>query len=229
MLILPDGSTVGTIGGGCAERGVISEALEALSVGGPRTLSMVLEEESRGGVGMRCGGELEVFIDVFKSPAKLVVFGGGHVGKEIAKLGGELGFEVTVVDPAIGAPDFHPSVKFIQEPFEEGAKHAEITPETYVVISTQHKDDERALRAVIDSPAKYIGMLGSRSRVKGTFEKLAEEGVPREKLERVYAPIGLDIGAQTPKEIAVSVLAEIIKIARKPSATGKSLRELTKP
>jgi xanthine dehydrogenase accessory factor len=225
MLILEDGSTFGTIGGGCIERGVVTEAREALKTSKPRTISLVLEEEERGGVGMKCGGSVEVFIDVVRGTQELLVVGGGHVGVQVAKLGGALGFSVTVVDP-FPKEGLLQNVRLVREPVHEGMKKVEITPNTYVVIATEHKADEAALRAAINSPAKYVGMVASKERVKSVFERLMAEGVSREMLERVRAPIGLDIGAQTPEEIAISIMAEIIKVQRNPEATGRSLSEL---
>jgi xanthine dehydrogenase accessory factor len=225
MLIMGDGSTFGTIGGGCIERGVVSEALDALKVRKPRSVSLALEEEERGGIGMRCGGRVEVFIDVMGVASNLLVVGGGHVGAQVARLGKRLGFSVTVVDP-FAKENLPQGVRLVREPIHEGVPKIEITPETYIVITTEHKADEVALKAVIESPARYIGMIGSRNRVELVFKNLIDEGIPGEKLERVHAPIGLDIGAQTPEEIAVSIMAEIIKTRRNPQATGKSLSEL---
>lgn len=226
MLVTKEGATVGTIGGGCGERGIISEALEALKAGGSRLVELALEEEERGGVGMNCGGTVEVYIDVMNPVPKLLIIGGGHVGAHVAKMGEMLGFSVTVVDPVASEEGFPESIELIKSPIQEAVPKIHIAPNTYIVIATQHKHDEEALKGVVGSEARYIGLVGSKGRVKSIFQTLADEGVPREKLERVHAPIGLDIGAQSPGEIATSIIAEIVKVRNKPGATGKSLSKL---
>jgi xanthine dehydrogenase accessory factor len=226
MIIMEDGNTFGTIGGGCAESGVVSEALETIRVGEPRLVEITLEEEERGGVGMLCGGSIRVYIEAVHPMPRLLMIGGGHLGVQIAKLGKTLGFSVTVLDPVIEKEDFPEDVEFVRAPVEEGISKVDINPNTFVVIATRHKYDEEALKAVVNSNAAYIGMVGSKTRVKLIFQKLTEEGIPMKKLKRVHAPIGLDIGAQTPEEIAVSVMAEIIRFQRDQQATGQSLSKL---
>lgn len=224
MIVLKDGSTFGTIGGDCVESGTVAEALEAIKEGKSRTVSMALKEEDLGGVGMRCGGVAEVYIEVVKPTPKLLVIGGGHIGAEIAKLGLNVGFSVAVIDPAARREDFPESVEVIPEPVEKGVPRVDITPQTYVVITTGHKYDEPALKAVIDSNAAYIGMIGSRRKAAVIYRNLMDEGIPEERLKQVHAPVGLDIGAETPEEIAVSVIAEIVRERRKPDASGNSLK-----
>jgi xanthine dehydrogenase accessory factor len=224
MIVLKDGSTFGTIGGDCVESGAVAEALEAIKEGKSRTVSMVLEEEEFGGVGMRCGGKAEVYIEVINPTPKLLILGGGHVGAEVAKLGSGLGFSVTVIDPSVKEENFPKLVKVIPEFIDKGISKVEITPQTYIVIATGHKYDEPALRAVINSEAAYIGMIGSKRKAATVYRNLLDEGVPEENLKRVHAPIGLDIGAETPEEIAVSIIAEIVRERRKPEASGKSLK-----
>lgn len=224
MIVLEDGGTFGSVGGDRAEAGVVAEALEALREGKPRVVSMSLEEEEKGGVGMRCGGEMDVSIEVVQPTPKLVIIGSGPVSVQVARLGQGMGFSVTVVDPFAKDEDFPDGVEVVPEPVEQGMSKVEITPHTSIVIATRHKYDEPALKAVLDSDAAYIGMVGSRNRVNAIFKTLVDEGVPREKLQRVRAPVGLDIGAETPEEIAVSIIAEIIKERRGPEASGGSLR-----
>ncbi len=224
MIVFGDGSTFGSMGGDRAEAGVVAEALEALKEGKPRVVSMSLEEEENGGVGMRCGGEIDVSIEIVQPTPKLVVIGSGPVGAQVARLGQEMGFSVIAVDPFAKEGDFSNGVKVVSEPVERGISRVDITPQTFIVIATRHKYDEPALKAVLDSPAVYIGMVGSRNRVDAIFKQLSNEGVSREKLQRVNAPVGLDIGAETPEEIAVSIIAEIIKERRGPEASGGSLK-----
>ncbi len=224
MIVLRDGSTFGTIGGDCVESGTVAEALEAIKERKSRTVSMVLEEEELGGVGMKCGGKAEVYIEVINPTPKLLILGGGHIGAQIAKLGQGVGFSVTVIDPSAKEENFPKSVEVIPEFVDKGISKVAITPQTYIVSATGHKYDEAALKAVIDSEAAYIGMVGSRRKVATVYRNLLDEGVPEEKLKRVHAPIGLDIGAETPEEIAVSIIAEIVKARKKPEASGESLK-----
>lgn len=224
MIVLPDGKTLGTIGGDCVEAGAVSEAIEAMNEGKPRTVSVALEEEELGGVGMRCGGMVDVYIEVVKPTPKLLIIGGGHVGAEIAKLGQKIGFSVAVIDPSVKREDFPEYVEVIAESVEKGVPKIEITPQTYVVIATGHKYDEDALKAVLDSKAAYIGMLGSRRKAATIYRSLMDQGIPEDMLRKVHTPVGLDIGAETPEEIAVSIIAEVIKKRRKPEAFGESLK-----
>jgi xanthine dehydrogenase accessory factor len=224
MVVLKDGSTFGSVGGDCAERGVVAEALEALEEEEPRVVSMSLEEEEKGGVGMRCGGKIEVSIEVVQPSPKLIITGGGRIAAKVAELGQRVGFSVTVVDPFAKEGEFPEGAKIVAKPVEQGMRELKITPQTFIAIITRHKYDEPALKAALDSGASYIGMMGSRDRVKSVFETLRKEGIREEKFSRVHAPIGLDIGAETPDEIAVSIIAEIIKGRRRPEASGKSLK-----
>lgn len=224
MVILEDGSTFGSIGGDCAERAVVDEALKVLDKDKPKTLSIPLEEEEKGGVGMKCGGEIEVSIEVVRPSPKLVITGAGRIATSVAELAEKMGFSITVVDPFAKTKDFPDSVEIISEPVEQGLSDVEITPNTYVVIITRHKDDIPSLKAVLDKGAAYIGLMGSKSRVKAQLKELAKEGFSDEELSQVHAPIGLDIGAETPEEIAVSIMAEVIREKRSPEASGESLK-----
>jgi len=225
MLVLPDGRTVGTIGGGCIESGLVREALEVLQSGQPKLVELDLVEEAKGGVGMECGGSVQVYIEPILPALKLVIVGGGNVGQEVAKLAKRAGFQVVVVDPIL-KPEELPGVRVVQKPVEEAVKEIEVDQNTLIIIASRHKGDEEALRLFVGTPARYIGWLASRTRIQTTFDRLVAEGIPREHLERIHTPIGLDIGAETPSEVAVSIMAEITKVLRKPDATGKSLRNL---
>ena len=224
MIVHEDGSTFGTIGGDCVESGAVAEAIEAMREGTSKTFSAALEEEELGGIGMKCGGVAEVYIEVIKPTPKLLIIGGGNIGAQLAKLGHNVGFSITVIDPAAREDDFPDFVEVIPEMVEKGAKMAGITPQTYIVVSTGHKYDEAALKAVIDSGAAYIGMVGSKRKAAVTYRSLMDEGISEDKVRMVHTPVGLDIGAETPEEIAVSIMAEIIKEHRKPSASGGSLK-----
>ena len=173
---------------------------------------------------MKCGGTADVYIEVVKPTPKLLIIGGGHIGVEVAKLGLGLEFSVTVIDPLAKAGIFPELVEVIYEPVEKAISRVEITPQTYIVIATEHKYDEAALKAVINSNAAYIGVVGSRRKAAAIHKSLTEEGISEEKLGRVHIPIGLNIGAETPEEIAISIIAEIVKERRESTASGESLK-----
>ncbi|KXA96619.1 hypothetical protein AKJ38_02975 [candidate division MSBL1 archaeon SCGC-AAA259I14] len=223
MIVQNDGETIGSVGGDCAERGVIDASLKALENGEPRTVGMELVEEEKGGIGMKCGGEIEVSIEILEPSPRLVLIGGGRVAIEVAKLAEQVGFEIRVIDPFVEEESFPDTAKVIPQPVSEGISEVEITSQSYIVIITRHKYDQPALTESLETEAAYIGMMGSETRVKSIFGTLEEEeGIERERLSEVHAPIGLEIGAETPKEIAVSIVSELIKERRCPECTGES-------
>lgn len=174
---------------------------------------------------MKCGGEVEVSIEIPEQTPRLVLIGGGRVAAAVGKMAEEIGFDLAVIDPFADNYDFPDHAQVIPKSVEEGMHEIEITPQSYIVIATRHKYDEPALREALKTDAAYIGLMGSKSRVRSIFETLEEEGgVEKEDLSRVFAPIGLDIGAETPEEIAISILGEIIKERRSPESNGNSLK-----
>jgi xanthine dehydrogenase accessory factor len=215
MLVYTDGTIVGSVGGGEMEKQVIEMAQESIRQGAPRYLDFNLSKPERGDP-MVCGGEMEIFVEPLLATPTLLLVGAGHVGAAVAELGKFLGFRIVVIDDR---PEFLSREKFphadelragdvVQE-----IQKVEITPQTFVVLVTRaHTLDADLLRAVIDKPAAYIGMLGSQRRAITVFETLKQEGVSDEKLKRVHAPIGIEIQAETPREIAVSIMAEIIQV-----------------
>ncbi len=230
MLVFPDGKTIGTIGGGPFERMVIKEAIKALNEGKPKTVKLAFREDNvplgAYKTGLICGGVLTVFIDVIKPRPRILVLGVGHVGKPLANLAALLGYRVWVIDdnPKHALPEKFPNVeKIIVNEWGKAIDEANIGSGDYVlIVHGEINHDYVALKKALNSQAKYIGVLGSRSKIRTYLQKLQEEGYSLEKLKgRVYAPVGIDIGAKTPEEIAVSVLAEILKIER--GASGKHL------
>ncbi len=222
MLVYPDGSTVGTIGGGEIERRVLQAALEALRTGKARVLDYMLSDPQRGDPGV-CGGQLKVFVEPVLPPPTLVVVGGGHVGREVAHLGRWLGFRVVLSDDRAEycTPQAVPDAdEFILCPLEELPQQLEVTPRTYFVLTTRSVDiDVPGLPGLLDSQAAYIGVIGSRRRWATTRGKLLAAGVPESKLALIRSPVGVDIHAETPREIAVSIMAEIIMIRGEKNGT----------
>ncbi len=225
MLIYPDGSIVDTIGGGTLEANVIAEAQAALSEGKPRLVRYELRDAEAGDPGI-CGGEAEIFIDVINPHPTILIVGAGHVGRSIAVLSSFLGFRTVVLDDRAefaNAERLPQADEIIVGDIGEELARFNINPQTHIVIVTRgHKHDRDALRQVVSSPAAYIGMIGSRRKVKTVFDELRKDGVAEEALAAVHAPIGLDIHAETPEEIALSIMAEIIMIRR--GGTGGFMR-----
>lgn len=219
MLVLEDGSILGTVGGGCVEGDVRRGAQEVMRDEKPRTFTFNLDQTPDDDTGLVCGGSLQVFVEPILPAPPLYVFGGGHVGLAICKVASLAGFDVTIVDDreAFANRERFPEAHAVVCG-EWDAELAEIAPpeSAFLAIVTRgHRHDMRVLRWAIETPARYIGMIGSGRKVLAVFDQLAAEGSARQQLERVYAPIGLEIGAVTPEEIAVSVVAEMIAIRRR--------------
>lgn len=226
MLVLEDGSIIGTIGGGIAERTVIDEAVEAIRTGSSRTVQLRLNSDAKGGLAMSCGGDLTVFIDVSAARPKLLLIGGGHVNLAVYKLGTFLGYECHIADerPEFASAERYPEAAglYTASVLADAVAQAPVDSETAVVIATKDAD-EIALRAVFDRGAAYIGVIGSRRKVTIIRNHLLADDYPRDRVDRVFAPIGLDIGSETPEEIAVSILAEIMKV--RAGKSGRSFAE----
>jgi xanthine dehydrogenase accessory factor len=228
MLVLADGTILDTIGGGKLEKIVIADALEALSTGRSSLKTYDLAPEAKGGIGTECGGAVQVFLEVRGRRPRLVIFGGGHVGLALASAARPLGFALTVVDPRedFARPERFPAGARVVKADPAGPEAAAAVPDgAFVVILTHSHDlDRAALKNVLGGRPAYVGMIGSRRKVKVLLEQLAKEGAPRDRLSAVFAPIGLDIGAETPEEIAVSILAEIVHVLRRGGPSPASLR-----
>ncbi len=217
MLVFPDGRIVGSIGGGAMENGVIEEAKKALKKGVPQLVQYKLKEVDLGHLGV-CGGENDIFIDVIAGKKQLLIVGAGHLGQQLSKLGAFLGMDVIVFDDRgeyANEERFPDAREIIVGDVAEELNNFSLTPWCHVVIVTRgHEQDGVALAAVIRSPARYLGMIGSRTKKAKVYADLLEQGIEQELLDRVHAPIGLNIGAETPEEIAVAIMAEIISIGR---------------
>lgn len=218
MLVYPDGHIIGTVGGGEVENRVIKEALDAIKDRSPRLLSYNMANPERGDPGV-CGGQVEIYVEPLNPKPVLVVVGVGHVGKAVAHLAKWLGFVVAVSDdrPEFCNQKAVPEADFLYPmPLEELTGQLKITPWTYVVLTTRGVDvDIRGLPSILNSNAAYIGVIGSKRRWATTTKKLVENGLPSDLIQRVHSPIGLEIHAETPEEIAVSIMAEIIELQQR--------------
>lgn len=210
MIVTKDGKSFGTVGGGTLEEKVRREAVEAIKEGRPRKIEVSLTERD---IGMLCGGKATVFIDVVGMMPKLVIVGGGHLAEAIAWLAKRLGFHITVVDPYATEDRFPNADSLLRASPEEALPNLGLDDNTYLVILGEHEFDVPSLKAALGKVA-YIGMIGSRRRVAAAFEQVLKMGFKPDDLKAVYAPVGLDIGAETPEEIALSILAEILAIRR---------------
>ncbi len=203
IVLLADGTTVGTAGGGKLEASILNDAQEAQSSGQPRLTHYVLAEEGQDAIGTLCGGEVRVFIQPYLPAPKMIIVGGGHIGRPLQVMGEAAGFNVMVVDVEPGLANV------------PGLDAIALNQDSYVVlITTDHISDEAALRRVITSPIRYVGMIGSRAKCQTILDHLRTDGYTEDQLARVYAPIGLELGGTSPQEIAVAILAEIIAVRR---------------
>jgi xanthine dehydrogenase accessory factor len=219
MLVRDDGSIAGTIGGGCVEAEVWQAAREVMETERPRTLTFNLNQDPKYDTGLVCGGTLEIFVEPILPPAELYIFGAGHVAASLYKIAQIAGFDVTVVDDREAYANrerFPEAQQVIAEDFDKAAARLAPSESSYIVIVTRgHRDDMRMLRWAVQSPARYVGMIGSKRKTIAIFRELQQEGLDAQLFYRVHAPIGLDIGAITPEEIAVSITAELIASRRK--------------
>ncbi len=217
MLVYPDGAIVGSVGGGEMELRVIAEARAALADGKPRYLDLATHPEQRGDPST-CGGAMEIFVEPLLTTPTLVIVGAGHIGAAVAQLARTLGFRVVVLDDRaefVTPENFPHADEHIAGDLVAKIRKVEITPHTYIIFVTRnHALDVDLLGAVVEKPAAYIGMLGSQRRAATVIDTLKKQGISEAALARVHAPIGLPIHAETPQEIAVSILAEIIKVRR---------------
>ena len=222
MFVYADGRCIGTIGGGKFESLVIAEAQEAIRKKKPLLKTYPLRDGETDSFGAICGGEATVFIEPQITSEALYLIGAGHCARAIAKLAAECGLFVTVVDDRADLLDDLPAaVTGISDvaPPDFIASRQWQADEALVLVSRNHEIDREALAAAVEqSGAGYIGMIGSRRKVLQVFDRLRERGISEEKLSRVYAPLGLDLGADSPAEIAVSCVAEILAVLRQRSA-----------
>ncbi len=225
MLVFSDGHFVGTVGGGDLEHRVLDEAWMALSDGKARLLSYTMSDPSRGDPGV-CGGQVEVFVEPILPAATVVVIGAGHVGKAVVHLAKWLGFRVAVSDDRkeFCNPETVPGADaYYPVEMKDLPNQLKIDRRTFLVLTTRGSSvDAAGLGALLDSPAAYIGVIGSKRRWATTVKDLKARGIPENKIEGVHSPIGLELQAETPEEIAVSIMAEILMVRDR--GTGKRMK-----
>jgi xanthine dehydrogenase accessory factor len=216
MLVYADGRTVGTIGGGCYENDAFWKAREAIKARKPQNVRYELTDDFAEESGLICGGQMEVFIEPVEPAPDVYVFGAGHVGYFLARMANQVGFRVHVIDDRekfANAERFPDGIETIVDDIPTWLEGHVLPPTSYAVIVTRgHRHDLDALRALARKNLRYLGLIGSRAKVKRIYDALLAEGMTTEALGAVHAPIGLDIGAITPQEIAVSILAELIAV-----------------
>jgi xanthine dehydrogenase accessory factor len=227
ILVREDGSMIGTIGGGCVEAEVWNAAREVLETEKPRKLNFNVGQDPAYDNGLICGGQLEVYVEPVLPVPGVFIFGAGHISKSLAKIAALAGFRTTVVDDREAFANrerFPDADDVVAGEYEEVFGKLGVNETSYVIVVTRgHRDDMRVLRWAVGTQARYIAMIGSKRKVIGVIRELEKEGIPAAAFERVFAPMGLEIGAVTPEEIAVSVVAEMIAVRRQAGSNWRAL------
>lgn len=217
MLVYADGRTIGTIGGGCYESDAINQARGAIQSARPALLHFELNDDFAQENGLICGGRMDVHVDPLLPDPRLYIVGAGHVGFELGRIAGAAGFRIHVIDDRekFASAERFPGADVIVQPIPDWLHRADIPASAFVVVVTRgHTHDLDAMRALAARDVRYLGLIGSRAKVARISSALLAEGLPAECLARIHAPIGFDIGAVTPAEIAISILAELIAVRR---------------
>jgi xanthine dehydrogenase accessory factor len=217
MLVREDGTIAGTIGGGCVEADVWAAAKEVIELEQPRKMTFNLNNDAEYDVGLICGGTVEIFVEPILPQPRLYIFGGGHISTAVARVAASAGFAIGIADDrvAFANPDRFPMASEIYTTYE--AAYEKVTPNAssfLLIVTRGHKDDMRVLAWAVRTSARYIGMIGSKRKVISVYRALEQEGFSAAEFERVHAPVGLEIGALSPEEIAVSICAELIAVRR---------------
>ena len=227
LLVREDGSMMGTVGGGCVEAEVWNAAREVLDTEKPKNLSFSLGQEAAYDEGLICGGQVNIFVEPIVPQPHAFIFGGGHVSKSLSKVATLAGFATVIIDDreAFSNPDRFPEAEATYaEEYEEVFAKLAITSSSYIIIVTRgHRDDMRVLRWAVLTSARYVAMIGSKRKTISVVHELEKEGLPRDGFEKIFAPMGLEIGAESPEEIAISVVAEMIAVRRSPEADWRAL------
>ena len=219
ITVLSDGTSAGTVGGGATEHAIIKRAVDVINAG-KNVFSMSLDHAENG---MICGGSMEVFGNIIGNQSGLCIFGGGHIAQSLAKIANLTGFYVTVVEDRKEFADSFENVNYIICTPDEYEKTDPAAFADYAVVCTRgHSTDDKALRYCLTKKLKYTGMIGSKKKVAELYGKLRSEGAAQEELDKVYAPIGLDIADAAPAEIAIAILAEILLVKNNGALKHKS-------
>ena len=234
MLVHEDGSIVGTIGGGCVEADVWAAAKEVLVKETPRKMVFHLNNEATYDNGLICGGTLEIFVEPILPQPIAYIFGGGHISLALAKSAHAAGFAIVVIDDReqFANKDRFPMAQEFYTSYEAAFAQIQPNASSYLVIVTRgHRDDMRVLAWAVRTSPRYVGMIGSKRKVLSVYQALEKQGYSPEEFSGVYAPMGLDINALSPEEIAISITAELVAVRRNAqSARHKKLqRELPQP
>ena len=224
MLVRDDGTILGTIGGGCLEGQVIVDAIQAMKEGTPRKVRYDLTGREADQAGMICGGVVDIYIEPIVPNPTVFIFGGGHISLFVSKISAMSGFQVAVIDDRaeFANPERFPEAgQVIAEKFSAAFPLLRVNRSGYLVIVTRgHAGDQEVLEWALATEARYIGMIGSKKKIRTLYQNLEAKGVAREALLRVHAPIGLDIGALTPEEIAVAIVGQMIQVRRESPSKG---------
>jgi xanthine dehydrogenase accessory factor len=227
LLVREDGSMAGTIGGGCVEAEVWTAAREVIETEQPRHLTFSLGQDAAYDNGLICGGQLNVFVEPIIPQPRAFIFGAGHISKSLSKVATLAGFATIIVDDReqfANRDRFPEAVEVHAGEYEEVFSKLEVNHTSYLIIVTRgHRDDMRVLKWALSTPARYISMIGSKRKVLGVMKELEREGLRREDFDRLHAPMGLEIGAISPEEIAVSVAAEMIAVRRHATSDWRSI------
>jgi xanthine dehydrogenase accessory factor len=227
MVVSENGEIVGTIGGGNLERALINESLKVLDEGKPKKIVVSLRKNARKATvetGLICGGELTIFIDVIKPKQRLIIVGAGHTAEPLAKLADILGYSITIIDDdekLANRKKFPMAEKIVTGNFADTLDQLDVNPKDFVVIvHGEPEHDYLALKKMLEKKPAYVGLLGSKTKIAILAERLKADGFNPRELKSLHAPVGLYINAQSPEEIGISILAEIIREGkhRKPSA-----------
>lgn len=210
---------LGWIGGGCAESAVRGEAVRCIQQGLPAVITLDMTDELLG-VGMPCGGKMDVYIEPVLPKPELLIAGHGRIAEALATFGHIVGFRITVNDPGADSVAFPQAERVVAEDFDRCK--TPIGPNSYVVIATQHKNDHLWLQKALEGNAAYVALIASHHRAKLVLDYLAAEGVPEERIATVCTPAGLALGGNTPEEIALSIMSQIVAVRR--GGTAKPFR-----
>ena len=227
LLVREDGSMLGTVGGGCVEAEVWNAAREVIETEKPKHLTFNLGQDAAYDNGLICGGQLDIFVEPVIPPPRAFIFGAGHISKSLSKVASLAGFATNIIDNRdtfANRGRFPEADEIFAEEYEDVFPKLVIHETSYIIIVTRgHRDDMRVLRWAVGTQARYIAMIGSKRKVIGVVKELEKEGVPRNLLERIFAPMGLEIGAISPEEIAISVVAEMIAVRRNADSAWRSV------